>query len=346
MKGRYAGSRMTIYGSILPGAASLAQWSYRVNALTPQARYRLKVLDWHRRRGENVSLTARRFGLDRGTVRRWAKRFRQRGVLGLNDQSRRPMRLRTPTVSPEIVVRVCALRKRYPAWSKYKIRALLVREGLTVSASTVGRVLKRRGFIDQKASRRRRRAALKPRRRFPKGLKINAPGQIVQMDTKTIVTIGGKKIYQFTAIDALTKFRVLACFPSEASRNGAAFLAMCREEFPFPILAVQTDNGSPFLKDFIRRCEELKIVQYFIHPRTPKENTYVERSHGSDEKEFYAFGNVVSDWRVMHGKLKGWQGVWNGIRPHEALGYRCPNAYLAYLKDHPLPTKDVVILQA
>ena len=108
MKGRYHGSRMTIYGSVLPGARSIALWASRVNALTPQAKYRIKVLDWHRAHGNNVSFTARRFGIDRGTVRRWAKRFRERGIVGLNDLSRRPMKLRTPTVAPEIVVRVCA----------------------------------------------------------------------------------------------------------------------------------------------------------------------------------------------------------------------------------------------
>lgn len=346
MKGRYHGSRMIIYGSILPGAASLAQWSYRVNALTPQAKYRIKVLDWHRAHGGNVSLTARRFGLDRGTVRRWTKRFQARGVLSLNDRSKRPLRLRTPTVSPDIVVRVCTLRRQYPAWSKHKIHALLAQDGVRVSVSTVGRILKRRGFIHPKASQRRKRAALKPKRRFPKGMKINVPGQMIQLDTKTIMLVGGKKLYQFTAIDVLTKWRVLACFASEASRNGAAFLRMCLEEFPFAVQAVQTDNGSPFLKEFAVFTGELSLPHYFTHPRTPKENTYVERSHGSDKREFYAQGNVVASRAAMHARLKTWQQVWNEVRPHEALGYRCPKAYLEYLQHTALPSRNTIILQA
>src|SRR3989338_10174212 len=46
MKGRY-GTRMTIYGSVLPGAVSLANWAARTN-LTPKAKQKLKVVDWMR----------------------------------------------------------------------------------------------------------------------------------------------------------------------------------------------------------------------------------------------------------------------------------------------------------
>ena len=70
------------------------------------------------------------------------------------------------------------------------------------------------------------------------------------MDTKHIMLTGGKKLYQFTAIDVLTKTRVLDVYPSESSKHGAQFINKCAVEFPFPIKAIQTDNGSTFLKYF------------------------------------------------------------------------------------------------
>lgn len=345
MKGRYSGCRMTVYGSILPGAIRIARSALLTDKLTERARFKIKVLDWHREHGSNVSLTARHFGLGRMTMHRWLKQIKNYGPIGLNEKSRRPKRVRIPSTLSNTVLRIVQLRKQYPAWSKYKIKVLLEREGILISASTVGRVLKRRGLIDKKVSKKRQRAALRPKTRFPKGLSISQPGQLTQMDTKYIRLPGGRRFYQFTAIDVLTKRRVLRVYPSESSRNGAKFLKECFSGFPFSLQAVQTDNGAPFLKEFDRLCREKQITHYFIHPRTPKENTYVERSHKSDKREFYQQGNVYSILSVMQRKIKEREDVWNNIRPHEALGQLTPSQYFWKLQTTKLSTKDVIILQ-
>ena len=131
---------MTIYGSVLPGAISLANWAARTN-ITEKAKQRLRTIDWLRFHNNNVSLTARRFGLNRETVRIWLRKFRQAGMMGLNDRSHRPKNIRKPTTSWEAVNEIVKIRKRYPAWSKYKIRKILSRQNIVVSASTVGRQL-------------------------------------------------------------------------------------------------------------------------------------------------------------------------------------------------------------
>jgi len=345
MKGRYSGRHMTIYGTILPGAIAIARSAFLTDKLTERAKYKINVLDWHRQHGNNTSLTARHFGLGRATLHRWLKRFKYYGVIGLNEQSRKPKNIRKPTTSSNIIIRIVQIRRQYPAWSKYKIKVLLEREGIQVSASTVGRIFKRRDLINKKISKKRRKAALHPKARFPRGLRISDAGDMVQIDTKYIMLPGGKKYYQFTAIDVLTKRKVLRVYPSESSRNGAHFLEQCIQGFPFHIKRVQTDNGSPFLKEFDKLCKEKGLPHYFIHPRTPKENTYVERSHRSDKKEFYQQGNVFSILSVMQKKIKEWEDIWNNVRPHEALGQLTPSEYFWKLQTTKLPTKDVIILQ-
>ena len=146
MKGRYSGRPMTIYGTILPGAVSIARSSFLTDKLTEQAKQRIKVFDWHKAHGNNSSLTARHFGIGRMTLFRWQKRIDKLGLLGLNESSRKPKRLRLPITPWSIVARIVALRKQYPAWSKHKLAAILKREGLVVSESTVGRILKRKGM--------------------------------------------------------------------------------------------------------------------------------------------------------------------------------------------------------
>jgi len=345
MKGRYSGCHMTIYGTLIPGAISIARWANKVDGLTSEAKQRLKVVDWHRSHDSNISLTARRFGLTRLTVRNWVSRFNQGGVLKLNDQSKRPKHLRQPVTPWETVKGVVDLRKKYPAWSKYKLAVMLKRQGLAASPSTIGRILKRKGLINQNVSRKRQRSALHPKARFPKGLRVSCPGDMIQVDTKYICLAGGHKFYQFTAIDVLTKNRVLDVYPSQSSRNGADFLKQCEDQFPFPIKAVQTDNGAPFLKDFDKLCSKKQLPHYYIYPRTPKQNTYVEISHGADEREFYQQGNVRQQFHLMRQLVKDWEVTWNEVRPHQALNYSTPKEYLEKWQSSRLPTRDVITLQ-
>jgi len=337
---------MTIYGSVLPGASSVALGAWRTDCLTEQAKHRIKVFDWWRAQGKNVSLTARHFGIGRRTLQRWLRRFEKAGVVGLNEYSKKPKSPRTPTTPWNTVMRAVRLRNQYPAWSKYKIGALLQREGVITSVSTVGRILKRKGLINPKASKKRRKAALHPRARFPHGMRIHEAGDMVQLDTKYITLPGGRKYYQFTAIDVLSKQRVLRMYPSQSSRNGALFLEECRAFFPFLVKAVQTDNGAPFLKEFDKLCKRMGLPHYFIYPRSPKQNSYVEISHGADEREFYQQGNVHLFLDTMRAKLKEWENIWNTVRPHASLNYLTPQEYLEKLKQGRLPTRDTIVLQA
>jgi len=347
MKGRYSGRHMTIYGTVLPGAISLARWAAQTDNISEEAKRRLRVLDWLRAHQNNISLTARHFGVTRETIGIWKKKLEQSGIKGLNDGSHRPKKLRTMVTNWLIINEIVKTRRKYPAWSKYKIARILERDKkIIVSASTVGRILKKKGLINAKKSKKRYKAAKHPRKRFPKGFRIHGEGDMVQIDTKHVTLIGGRKIYQFTAIDVLSKRRVLKYYPSLASANGAAFLRHCIARFGFVIKNVQTDNGSEFLKHFDALCTELNLPHYFIYPRTPKENTYVENSHLSDENEFYLQGNVGSTIEAMQERLEEWEHIWNYVRPHEALGYLTPDEYSNKYKVEILPTNRVIVLQA
>jgi len=74
---------MTIYGTLLPGARSIALGVWRTENLTQEARKRVKVLDWHRAHRGNASLTARHFGIHRETLGIWAERLKKGGPVAL-----------------------------------------------------------------------------------------------------------------------------------------------------------------------------------------------------------------------------------------------------------------------
>ena len=257
MKGRYAGCSMTIYGTIVPGAAKLACLANKIQGLTKRAKEKLKIIDWHRQHGQNQSLTARRFGLDREALREWLTRLKQSGPIGLNDKSHRPHKFRESKLSWQIKTRILEIRKENPTWSKYIITAIINTEGVSVTnPSAVGRFLKKKGLINQKVSRRNQKAAVNRKKRFPRDLVIKRPGDMIQIDTKFLTGIGGVKLYQFTAIDVLTKIRTLWVSSSLSSKQGTKFLQLCVQKFPFQIRAVQTDNGHEFLKYFDQMCKK------------------------------------------------------------------------------------------
>lgn len=335
---------MTIYGSILPGAGRIFNWAARTN-LTDKAKHRLKVVDWLKTHGGDISLTARHFGLDRKTVRNWRDKFKKIGMLALNDKSHRPKNIRQMTTDWKVIDEIVKIRKEYPAWSKWKIQSILKRKNMVVSISTVGRVLKRKGLINKRISVKRSKAAKNPKQRYPRGFRIIEAGDMVQIDTKYVMLLGGRIIYQFTAIDVLTKRRVLRYYSSLLSKNGADFLRVCLKEFPFAIKAIQTDNGKEFLKDFDKLCKELKLPHYFIEARHPKQNSYVENSHGFDEREFYQQGNVDKDIEDMDKSLEKWEYTWNYVRPHQALNYLTPDEYLQKIQLNNLIPKEAIILQ-
>lgn len=348
MKGRYSGAHMTVYGHILPGAGRIALWGAQADNLTPQAKHRLKIIDWHNQHGKNVSLTSRRFGIQRKTLRRWLNRLDKEGLTGLNDKSHRPRRARQPATPSKIQLRVVMVRKENPTWSKYKISAYLEQqEDIKIHPSRIGRILKRKGLINPKVSKKRKKAALSPKKRYPKGLVIKEPGDLIQIDTKYLTGIGGIKLYQYTAMDVLSKIRILSVSTRISSKQGEKFFYHCLREFPFKIRAIQTDNGSEFLKYFDKALESLNITHYFTEVRSPKQNSYVERSHSTDERDFYQRGNMRSTVKDLLPLVKRWQYKYNYLRPHESLGNIPPMTYLEKFNSqtYQIPTKDYIVLQ-
>lgn len=337
---------MTIYGSLLPGAVAIARLASRTNGLTQKARDRLNKLDWHRIHGQNISLTCRHFGIQRRILRDWFKRYKLLGAIGLNDGSKRPKRVRRPTTSRELELAIIMVRKQYPSWSKYKINARLKRKtDFKTSDSTIGRVLKRRGLINRRKSKKRRKAALSPKKRYPRDLLVKEAGDFIQIDTKVITGIGGQRLYQWTAIDVLTKTRILSASTKLSSRQGKVFLKICEQEFQFQIKAIQTDNGKEFQDEFKKYLETKNIPHYFIEPHSPKQNSYVERSHRTDDDDFYSKGHLFLSLKNFLPRLKKWQEEYNTVRPHQALNYLTPLEYFQKCSGQNMRTKDTIHLQ-
>jgi transposase-like protein len=91
-----------------------------------------------------VAGLCREFGISRKTGYKWAQRFEQRGLEGLQDQSRAPLTMPWET-SLEIQELLLAARKRHPTWGPRKLKAWLEDRDDTLelpAPSTIGDLLR------------------------------------------------------------------------------------------------------------------------------------------------------------------------------------------------------------
>jgi len=236
------------------------------------------------------------------------------------------------------VQRIQELREQYPRWGREKLRVLLERDGITVSAKTVDRViarLKARGVLREPLRPRKGTRWHRERRRRPKELRVEEPGALVQLDSRQISLGQGRVVYQFGAVDCFTRKRVVALAPRLTSAQGAAFLQRMVAQFPFPVQSVQSDGGSEFLGTFGPTVEALGLTHYFNRPNYPQGNGQVERSFRTDEEEFYQIEELPADLGGQEAALLRWNQVYETVRPHQALGYLTPEEYYQqWVKKH------------
>jgi len=315
---------MNIYGAIIPGATSLARLSVR---LSKQARQRIRWCDYYHR-CQNISRTCRYYGISRKTFYKWKRRYLKYHLPSLENNSRRPKHSRKSKIPWEQVLLVRKLRTKYPYYSKYKLSVILKRDhSITLSASTVGRIIKKYNlFFKSPYRRKKERYASVNRKKLSKDYPIKAPGDLIESDTKHMPFLGQKR-YCFVAIDCVGKAIAVKISSTSSSGQNSLRIKQIKQTFPFLIKSWRNDNGGENLKDFQEALEKAEISQYFTHPSCPKDKPFVERVIGTIEREFIQQGKLACDVKTQQKLINEWLDEYHNYRPHQALGYLTPNEY-------------------
>ncbi len=103
------------------------------------------------------------------------------------------------------------------------------------------------------------------------------------------------KRYRFTAIDDATRIRALKIYQKHNQESAIIFIDYVLDKFPFRIHTVRTDRGHEFQAKFHWHVEDKGIRHAYIKPRSPQLNRKVERSHRTDQEEFYQLLNYSDD---------------------------------------------------
>lgn len=274
--------------------------------------------------GANISELCRRFGVSRKAGYKWWARYREQGVAGLSDESRRPSSSPGRT-SAEMEERVVELRRAHPAWGGRKLRRRLLDQGVAgvPAASTITEILRRRELLGGVGS------SAPATGRFER----ERPNELWQMDFKGHFELGGGgRCHPLTVLDDHSRYAlVLEACGNEQGETVRERLTSAFRRYGLPEKMLM-DNGSPWGNTVESPWTPLTVWLLKLgvsvghgRPYHPQTQGKEERFHRTLRAEVLQ-GRVFADLGESQRKFDAWREVYNFERPHEALELGVPGS--------------------
>ena len=307
---------------------------------------RFAVLEYLKSNDHNISQAASVFGISRPVVYDILRKGREGD---LRDRSRAPHRQprRTPPVIEDKVIEVKNKTRLGP---ERLSRYLKQYESVNLPAGTIRHILRRnKKRIDYHLSGFRVR---KGKREFVDWYSAK-PFEIVQMDLKFIrdhKALTHNQIlhldrydipnYQWGALDVNSRFKLIAYSREKSWTNGLCWylwvISWLRSHGVKSSIVFTVDNGEEFGgKSWIKVRELRKLISGFgcrliqNHKGHCEENAHLERSHRTDDEEFYIPRalQIHSEADLLN-EAMGYIYYYNNVRGHSSLDYQTPFSYL------------------
>lgn len=276
--------------------------------------------------GEKMSSLCREFGVSRKTGYKILGRYKDCGVEGLTDRSRRPYR-QANQLPFQVESLIVSLKKEKPNWGAPKIRERLIRKYPDIkypATSTVHAILDRHGLVEKRRSRRYK----------AEGTVLSftkTPNDLWCADYKGEFLMGNKNYcYPLTITDFSTRY-LLTCEALENTQEQYAFTVFenAFKEYGLP-KAIRTDNGAPFsspnalygLSKLSVWWLRLGIEIERIKPGNPQQNGRHERMHRTLKKD--ATKPAGLNLLQQQAKFDDFITEYNTERPHQALNMKYP----------------------
>ena len=263
------------------------------------------------------------YGVVRSTGYYWLERYLQaQSFTALTNLSRAPHTQANKTPD-EIEARVVALREKY-GWGGEKLQVLLRREGITLSVSTVNRILRRRGLV-------RREEAQQP---AVKRFEADAPNALWQIDFKARFPLDEGHCYPLAVLDDNSRFLLGLCaLPSTAEQTTYAALESIMVVHGLPD-AILMDHGTPWwnsnspsgLTSFATKLIEQDINLYYGRFRHPQTQGKVEALNHTLARDLRHHG-LPNSLASAQAHFDRFRSDYNQIRPHQMLGLGVPADY-------------------
>lgn len=296
--------------------------------ITSLVRARQQLVELMLARRQPLQTLCRRFNVSRKTAYKWRARFRQRGVLGLRDRSRRPRR------SPRRLAAfwLQAIRRWHrdrPHWGPRKIRHRL-RQIFPRRRVPCVRSLQRCLQRWARRTPRLRRARKGPRLPVPGLTRPTRSNQVWTVDFKGwFRTADGQRQEPLTVRDLFSRFGLcVRLLPSQDDTQVRQVFQRLFRQRGLPGI-IRVDNGSPFAGTGALGLSRLSVwwlrlgirVEFTRRAR-PGDNAAHEQFHGCYQREVVV--PQGSHRRSLQARSTRWLRGYNQDRPHEALRQRTP----------------------
>ncbi len=276
--------------------------------------------------GEKMAVLCREFDISRKTGYKIYARYKDTGLEGLTDRSRRPYR-QAGRLAYSIERMILDLKREYPSWGAPKIREKIRRRCSDIilpAISTVHAVLHRHGLVSHPRRRRYRAQGTELSR-------PTLPNDLWCADFKGHFMLADRRYcYPLTVTDAASRY-LLSCEALSSTEEKQEFPVFQRvfEDFGLPE-AIRTDNGVPFaspnslfgLSKLSVWWLRLGIRIERIKPAHPEQNGRHERMHLTLKKE--ATKPASKNLLQQQGRFDHFMEQYNQERPHQALAMRYP----------------------
>ena len=235
-----------------------------------------------------------------------------------------PSRPRTsPTaVGRELVDLVLTVRAQLKRCAEVVWHHLVMTLGVSVSLSSVRRILWRSGVARGRKNRVRRD---NPRRPHP-----TSPGELVQTDTiHHVDPRSGKRLYYYTVIDLFTRMTYITLAPKLSPGLAAQAVLTAQEQWGFPIAMVQADNGPEYSRYFELQMSKAGITTRHSRLHRPNDNAHIERFNRTVQTECigYYWQKSVPLSRQQD-KLNAYLEHYNNKRVHLGIQLKTPSQML------------------
>lgn len=278
--------------------------------MKPASEIRFKWVELYQELG-HAGKVCQHFGISRFTLRKWLRRYQLEGKEGLLNLSCKPKNSPSKKINEDCEQIILLLRKERNLGARRLQSELKRLHSLFFSLSTIHKVLKRHQVTPLQYKRHYRKQI--------KRYNCHVPGERIQMDVCKIA----QGLYQYTAIDDCTRYKVLAVYPRRTAENTLDFLNQVKGRMPFPCQRLQTDRGKEFFAYKVQEClREWKIKFRPIKPFSPHLNGKVERTQRTDLDEFY--NSIDLKDSDLPGKLRAWESYYNNCRSHSSLQGKTP----------------------
>lgn len=267
---------------------------------------------------KDAGFVCRKCSISRPTLRKWYRRYLKDGLQGLVGQSKKPHSSPNQKLNSERINLILNLRNERNLGAR-RIQTELIRlHNCPLSLASIHKALTAQQVQPIKKLKRKKQF-----KRYSRPI----PGDRIQMDTCKIAP----NIYQYTAVDDCSRWRVLEIYKRRTANNTLHFLELIIEQFPFAIQRIQTDRGLEFFAEKVQlKMMELGIKFRPNKPGSPHLNGKVERSQKTDLEEFYALADL-SNFENLREELAQWQFFYNWQRPHGSLKGKTPSEIVADL---------------